>query len=195
MRNKLLLVITILFTSCLFIQGVKADNETLTLNCDATIAPGGTATCKVVATTTDETVTGVRFTTSVSENLSIKSIDQDAMSCDYNVDTGITSCDTSSTVASGSSVATITVEGSSALAEGDTASVTISNGSVNSSDETLTDTKEFTVGSSSTVVTSDDTDSSNPKTMDANMAIIITIVLTGVALVVLGKNKLNKITR
>ena len=196
MKKKILLIITLLLASCLFIQGVKADNESISLNCDESISPGGTATCKVIANTSDESVTGVRFTTTVSENLTISSINQDAMSCDYNEETGITSCDTSSVVASGSSVAVITVTASDSATEGDEAHVTVSEGSVNSSDENLTATKGWYIGSSSATPSSDSesgNDSENPKTMDTNIVLITGLLVIGLVVVYFGKKKLIKI--
>ena len=196
MKKKLLLVITLLLISCLCVQGVKAADETISLNCDETLSPGGTATCKVVATTSDESITGVRFTTTVSDNLSISSINQDAMSCDYNEESGITSCDTSSVIASGSSVATITVAASDSLNEGDTASITISDASVNSSEENLTATKDWTIGSlQSNSENYSSNDSENPKTMDTNVLFITGILAIGLVAVYFGKKNLSKISK
>lgn len=209
MRNKKILITAIMSLALLFPVTARAATG-VSINCPSkTIAKGATMTCSVVANV-DDKLTNVGFNYATEGSISISKVNvDDSKWSSVNRGDGKISVSASSVVDSGTTVGDIVISASADAENGSTATITLSNivvGHKASADEesatsdNVNDvTETLTIGESSGNGNGDGngnpTSSSNPKTMDTNVIIITLIVSLAAGVVIIGKKKLDKISK
>lgn len=209
MKNKKILITAIMSLALLFPVTARADSS-VSIKCPSkTIAKGTTMTCSVVANVDDKLVNvGFNYATEGSISISKINVDDSKWSNVGREDGKIT-VTASSVVDSGTSAGDMIISASADAENGSTATITLSNVVVGhkasadvqdaTSDNVNDVTETLTIGETSGNGNGDGSGnpstSSNPKTMDTNVVIITLIVSLAAGVVIIGKKKLDKISK
>ena len=211
MKNKKILITAIMSLALLFPVTAKATTG-VSINCPSkTIARGATMTCSVVANVDDKLV-NVGFNYSTDGPISISKINvDDSKWSSVNRGDGKITVSASSVIDSGTPAGDMVISASADAENGSTATISLSNIVVghkasadeqNDTSDNVNDvTETLTIGESSGNENGNGDGSgnpstnSNPKTMDTNVVIITLIVSLAAGVVIIGKKKLDKISK
>lgn len=207
MKKRLMIIML----SVMLLLPITAKAETkLSLDCgNATVAPGGSLTCKYYVSGINN-ISGVRTSFDFSGDISLGKLTRsDAWqggSVTENVifsDNGTSDIDATNNVEIGS----VTINASSSASEGSQGvikahDITITKNSASEEENPDNFDTNITISSSASNGNNDGqsggsttTNSSNPKTMDTNVVIITLIVALAAGVVIVGKKKLDKISK
>lgn len=207
MKKRLMIIML----SVMLLLPITAKAETkLTLDCgNATVAPGGSLTCKYYVSGVNN-LSGARTKFEVSGDISLGKLTkpdiwQGGSVSEDNLflDNGTGNIDATNNV----ELATIIINASSSASEGSQGTLKATGIVITkdegSGEEELDDVStNITISSSASNGNNDGqsggsttTNSSNPKTMDTNVVIITLIVALAAGVVIVGKKKLDKISK
>ena len=213
MKKKILLICTLVaFTFGVFALKVNAANSArFDISCGkTTIAPGESLTCDIIGTS-DEELSGVRYTINVSDGLTFSGT-EGKNGFRGQINKNVASFAAEDFVSSGSVVATVSVSAKSDAQIGSTQTISLSDGTIGglSGDvDNLSASVKLTIGESSGSDADDKDDNqqgggsnnieeaknANPKTMDLSTTIILTLLAGATFVVVVGKKKLSRLSK
>lgn len=199
---SLLLMITIMLIMPISVLAETTGD--LKVDCSQTIPLGSTVTCAIYGQTSDATgIVGGQFSVATSGAIKIVSSEKDSSwSSGEFADNKLTVYGTEQK--SPAKLGTIVIGTADNASTGSTGQLTLSeievtamnadgNGALEVADKNI----DFTIGNASSNSSSSDstTTSNNPKTMDTNVIIITMIVSLAACVVIIGKKKLDKISK
>ena len=210
MRKKICRLLLIPIMMLIMPISVFAADRTgdINVDCSKTIPLGSTVSCTIYGQTSDNTnVVGGQFSVSASGAIKIVSGEKDSSWTNGEfTDNKLTVNGTEQS--SPAKLGTIVIGAADGATVGSTGQLTLTEievaaytgetadggaGSLTVADKTI----DFAIGdaSSNTQTDNSTTTSGNPKTMDTNVIIITMIVAFAAAIVIIGKNKLDKISK
>lgn len=217
--KKIVIRLTV-FVVCFLCFGlVVSAAGALEINCKNSIAPGEQVTCDIIGTTDDASFAGAEFVINSDDVLTVSEPEiVRGFTGGYNsADNKVSFAGTG--VASGSTIATIIVKANENASIGQTASIEFSEVVVATKDSNgnavnnpiANVSHNFTIGESNTSgggnepadagdtsgdeTQQDNTQGNNPKTMDLSTTIILAILAGATFVVVIGKKRLNKLSK
>ena len=208
MKKKKMLITVIMALALLFPVTARAASS-VSINCPSkTIAKGSTMTCSVIAKVDDKLVdVGFNYRTEGPINISKINVDENKWNS-VTREVGKITVSASSVIDSGTPAGDLVITASADATNGSTATIALTNivvGHKASADiedatsDNVADVSEIlTIGESSGNGNNNGGNtpsSSNPKTMDTNVVIITLIVALAAGVVIVGKKKLDKISK
>lgn len=204
MRKKYLCLLLIMITALIIPINAKAATGSVDVSCSPTTVPvsGTDATVCTIKASVEGGIGGASMDIASSGSISIDSINKDS-AWSGQINNGKLAVHNDSPVNSLSTIATVNVKASSGASVGSTGEVTLTNIELTDSEGNAVNVEDksisLTIGDASSSISSDSTqnssNSSNPKTMDTNVIIITIIVALATCVVIVGKKKLDKISK